>query len=130
MMNSEIQEYNNLLTGEEKKICDTLMEEIAKHLKGTTSKIRHGHPVRFLEENPIVGYSKQKRGIVLLFWSGQSFEEAGLSAEGTFKAAEKVYTSSDQIDIEELENWLKKSRAIQRDYKNIVKCKGQLERLS
>jgi hypothetical protein len=85
--------------------------------------------VWFLDGNPIVGYSKLKDCVRLLFWSGQSFEEDGLTVEGKFKAAEARYTSSDQVDVKALRRWLKKSRDIQWDYKNIVRRKGRLERL-
>jgi hypothetical protein len=70
-----------------------------------------------------------KDSVRLLFWSGQSFDEAGLQPEGSFKAAEVRYTSIDQINKEDLKRWLEKSRAIQWDYKNIIKRKGVLERL-
>src|SRR5262249_34933446 len=79
--------------------------------------------------NPIVGYSKLKDCIRLLFWSGQSFDEPGLAVEGTFKAAEARYTSEDQISAKDLKRGLAKSIEIQWDYKNIVKRKGKLERL-
>ncbi|MGZ4088795.1 MAG: DUF1801 domain-containing protein, partial [Bacteroidia bacterium] len=49
--------------------------------------------------------------------------------EGSFKAAEVRYTSVEQINLKELQRWLKKAEAIQWDYKNIVKRKGVLERL-
>mgnify|MGYP003594956289 CR=1 FL=1 len=93
------------------------------------NKIWHAHPVWFLNGNPIVGYSKLKGCIRLLFWSGQSFEEPGLSNEGKFKAAEVRYISIEQVNTKDLKRWLKKARTIQWDYKNIVKRKGQLERL-
>ena len=64
-----------------------------------------------------------------MFWSGQSFGEDKLQVEWKFKAAEVRYTSVDQIDLADLSRWLQKSREIQWDYKNIVKRKGQLERL-
>jgi hypothetical protein len=60
---------------------------IESNLIGTESKVWHGHPVWFLNGNPIVGYSKLKSGIQLLFWSGQSFEEMSLINTGKFKAA-------------------------------------------
>ena len=93
------------------------------------NKIWHRHPVWFLEGNPIVGYSKLKDCIRLLFWSGQSFDEPGLEPEGSFKAAEARYTSDDQMAASDLKRWLKKAIEIQWDYKNIVKRKGKLERL-
>ncbi len=83
----------------------------------------------FLDGNPIVGYDKLKSCVRLLFWSGQSFEEKGLKNEGSFKAAEARYVSVEEINAKDLARWLKKSRDIQWDYKNIVKRKGKLERL-
>lgn len=79
--------------------------------------------------NPIVGYSKLKECIRLLFWSGQSFDEPGLADEGSFKAAEVRYTSVDQIMAADLKRWRAKSVKIQWDYKNIVKHRGKLLRL-
>jgi hypothetical protein len=64
-----------------------------------------------------------------MFWSGQSFDEDALQKEGNFKAAEVRYTTVTQVNKKDLERWLKKSRDIQWDYKNIVKRKGVLERL-
>ncbi|HYG40614.1 MAG TPA: DUF1801 domain-containing protein [Cytophagales bacterium] len=93
------------------------------------NKIWHRHPVWFLDGNPIVGYSKLKTCIRLFFWSGQSFDEAGLENEGTFKAAGARYTSVEQVNIPDLKRWLEKSKEIQWDYKNIIKRKGVLERL-
>jgi len=124
-----ISEYNNSQSANDRTICETLYKEINKELKGAESKIWHAHPVWFLDGNPVVGYSKLKDSVRLLFWSGQSFEETGLQAEGSFKAAEKRYTSVDQIDKSELKRWLEKSEKIQWDYKNIVKLKGKLNRL-
>jgi hypothetical protein len=65
-----------------------------------------------------------------MFWSGQSFEESSLLPSGTFKAAEARYTSVEQINIEDLERWIEKSKVIQWDYKNLIKRKGQLLRLN
>ncbi len=76
-----------------------------------------------------MGYSKLKSCVRLLFWSGQSFEEAGLQDEGSFKAAEARFTDAAQVDAGALQRWLGKARDIQWDYKNIVRRKGRLERL-
>jgi hypothetical protein len=65
-----------------------------------------------------------------MFWSGKDFDEAGLNVVGKkFKDASVFYASSDEIDAKALKRWLKKSVAIQWDYKNIVKRKGRLDRL-
>ncbi|MFT3947991.1 MAG: DUF1801 domain-containing protein [Agriterribacter sp.] len=112
-----------------KAICNLLEQEINKTLKEAENKIWHAHPVWFLDGNPVVGYSKLKSCIRLLFWSGQSFDEDTLQKEGSFKAAEMRYTAMDQINKKDLKRWLDKARDIQWDYKNIVKRKGMLERL-
>jgi hypothetical protein len=128
-MNKDVQAYNDKQSPVEKEICDILAQQINRGLPKAENKIWHAHPVWFLEGNPIVGYSKLKNCIRLLFWSGQSFDEEGLEKEGSFKAAEKRFTSVDQINKKDLARWLKKSEDVQWDYKNIVKRKGRLERL-
>jgi hypothetical protein len=122
--------YNNQLEPEEKFICETLAVEINKGLPEAENRIWHAHPVWFLDDNPIVGYSKLKTGIRLMFWSGDSFDEARLKpGSGKFKDASILYTDAEQIDTDDLQRWLEKSRNIQWDYKNVVKRKGVLERL-
>jgi hypothetical protein len=126
---NEIIAYNNSQPGENKAICEVLTKEINASLASAENKIWHGHPVWFIDGNPIVGYSKLKDCIRLLFWSGQSFEEEDLKPEGSFKAAEMRYTTAEEINEKDLKRWLKKAVKIQWDYKNIVKRKGVLERL-
>lgn len=128
-MNKEVQAYNNAQADEDKAICNLLAKEINRHLPRAENKIWHRHPVWFLDGNPVVGYSKLKGSVRLLFWSGQSFDEPGLEKEGSFKAAEARYTAADQVNTKDLQRWLEKSEKIQWDYKNIVKRKGVLERL-
>lgn len=128
-MHKDVAAYNDAQLESDQEICHKLAETIDKVLPETENKIWHAHPVWFLDGNPVVGYSKLKDCIRLLFWSGQTFEEGGLQNEGKFKAAEARYTSVKQVKVKELTCWLKKSRDIQWDYKNIVKRKGVLERL-
>lgn len=128
-INKDIQAYNDAQSAEDKEICALLAKEINSHLPEAENKIWHAHPVWFLDGNPIVGYSKLKNNVRLLFWSGQSFEEEGLQKEGSFKAAEARYTSVEQVNTKDLKRWLQKSKDIQWDYKNIIKRKGVLERL-
>ncbi len=126
----EISNYNNSQSLNDKLICDELAKEINLHLPEAESKIWHAHPVWFLDGNPIVGYSKQKSGIRLMFWSGKTFEEEKLNVlGGKFQDASLFYTTVEELNSSELEIWLNKSREIQWDYKNIVKKKGILERL-
>jgi hypothetical protein len=129
-MTEEIKEYNAQLTESDREICDALATEIDRGLPKAEKKVWHGHPVWFLDGNPIVGYSKLKDSVRLLFWSGQSFDEVSLQPEGSFKAAEIRYTNAEQVNTKDLKRWLQKSKNIQWDYKNIVKRKGKLERLS
>ncbi len=127
---NEILAYNRKQITGDKDICDALLNEICRGLPKADSKIWHGHPVWFLDGNPIAGYSKEKRGIRLMFWSGASFDEEGLEVRGgKFKDASIFYISLDEIKTKDLKHWLKKSKDIQWDYKNIVKRKGVLERL-
>ncbi|WP_026724968.1 DUF1801 domain-containing protein [Flavobacterium sasangense] len=129
-MNPEISEYNNAQSTEDQLICNVLAKQIDLHLTEAENKIWHAHPVWFLEGNPIVGYSKQKKGIRLMFWSGKSFDEDKLNVlGGKFQDASIFYNSVDEIDTNDLKNWLQKAKEIQWDYKNIVKRKGILERL-
>jgi len=148
-MIKEIEAYNAVLAREDKKIADALAREIEAELnagkivprvtlgktsvenEGVTSKVWHRHPVWFIDGNPIVGYSKQKRGMRLMFWSGADFGEKKLDVVGKkFKDASIFYTKVEEIDTKALTKWLKKATKIQWDYKNIVKRKGKLERLS
>jgi uncharacterized protein YdhG (YjbR/CyaY superfamily) len=123
-MNKEIKIYND------NDICDQLATIINSELPEAESKIWHSHPVWFLDGNPIVGYSKQKAGLRLMFWSGADFEEEALNVKGgKFKDASIFYNNVSEIKPKDLKRWLKKSQEIQWDYKNIVKRKGLLERL-
>jgi len=129
-MNTEIKDYNDKQADDRKPICDLLADVIQASFPRDENKIWHGAPVWFINGNPIVGYDVQKKDVRLLFWSGQTFGESGLSPEGRFKAAEAHYTDVDQINIDDLKKWLQKSKEIQWDYKNIVQRKGKLTRLS
>lgn len=129
-MNPEIQTFNHQRTSQDKEICNQLAQIINSELNDAESKIWHRHPVWFLKGNPIVGYSKQKAAIRLMFWSGADFEEEALNVRGAkFKDASVFYNSVEEINEEDLKRWLQKGRDIQWDYKNIVKRKGRLERL-
>jgi hypothetical protein len=129
-MNKDIKSYNSAQSAPDKKICNTLAKVISANLPGAENKIWHGHPVWFLEGNPIVGFSKQKAGIRLMFWSGMGFDEENLKpGTGKFKDASIIYSSEKEINVKDLVRWLKKAKAIQWDYKNIVKRKGVLKRL-
>ena len=129
-MTEAIKTYHDGLSQDDKAICDQLYNVIDKNLPGAENKIWHRHPVWFIGGNPIVGYSRQKAGIRLMFWSGADFEDSKLkTGTGKFKDASVFYQSVGEINQSELISWLEKASSIQWDYKNIVKRKGQLVRL-
>jgi hypothetical protein len=127
----EILAYNKRLTKGDKAISDLLAKQIERGLPKAERKIWHAHPVWFLDGNPIVGYSKLKDGVRLMFWSGASFGVKELTpGTGKFKDASVSYTSTKEIQVNDLARWLKKAKEIQWDYKNIVKRKGKLIRIT
>jgi hypothetical protein len=130
LMHPEIKAFNEAQEEEVREICEALSSLIDKHLPEAQSKIWHRHPVWFLDGNPIVGYSLLKAGIRLMFWSGAGFDEKRLQpGTGKFKDASIIYTSVTEVQEKDLRRWLKKSKEIQWDYKNIYKTKGKLKRL-
>jgi hypothetical protein len=55
-----------------------------------------------------------------MFWSGADFEENKLNIRGKkFKDASIFYTTVSEIETNDVKRWLKKSKEIQWDYKNI-----------
>jgi hypothetical protein len=130
LMNKEIVAYNEGQAEEDKAICHRLAALIEEGLPEAAGKVWHAHPVWFLADNPVVGYSKQKAGIRLMFWSGADFEEEALNVRGKkFKDASRFFTSIEAIDPAALTRWLQKARTIQWDYRNLVKRKGRLEKI-
>ncbi len=129
-MHPDTHQYNERQVGPHREICELLAREIERGLPEAENKVWHAHPVWFLDGNPIVGYSKQKAGIRLMFWSGADFDEPGLDVVGEkFKDASVFYNDVSEIAAGDVQRWLQKAREIQWDYKNIVKRKGTLERL-
>lgn len=129
-MSQGITGYNKSQDKSLKIVCDLLFDTIQVNLPKAESKIWHGHPVWFLDGNPTVGYSVQKAGVRLMFWSGADFDEPNLQpGTGKFKDASIIYTDKSQISVADLKRWLEKSKNIQWDYKNIVKNHGKLERI-
>ncbi|WP_316012853.1 DUF1801 domain-containing protein [Roseobacter sp. HKCCA0434] len=121
--------FHAALAPEDRAICDRLRAAIDDGLPEAESKVRHAHPVWFLNHNPIVGYSRLKDCVRLMFWSGQGFATPGLTPTGTFKAAELRIRDVADLDAAPLTDWLAEARKVQWDYANIVKRKGRLERL-
>ncbi|MEO1203119.1 MAG: DUF1801 domain-containing protein [Pseudomonadota bacterium] len=130
MKYESIDSFHSARAEGDRQICEVLRAEIDRHLPGAESKIWHGHPVWFLDGNPIVGYSKLKDCIRLMFWSGADFDEPQLEpGTGKFKDASIRYSEADGINVYDLARWLAKSQLIQWDYKNVSRRKGKLVRL-
>jgi hypothetical protein len=128
----DILAYNASLVAPHKSICNKLAKLIEAGLPNAERKIWHRHPVWFLDGNPIVGYSIVQDQVRLMFWSGQSFDEPLLTPEPPdtkFKSAGVRLTKPAQVNADDVARWLRKSREIQWDYKNIVKRKGKLVQL-
>lgn len=129
MIHSDTEAYQRRLAPSDQAICSKLAALISDALPEAENRVWHAHPVWFLDGNPIVGYSKLKDSVRLLFWSGQSFTTPGLQPEGKFKAAERRFSAESQVDAAMVRAWLEESRQIQWDYQNLVRRKGRLERL-
>lgn len=120
-MHPDIETYNAQQAPQHQTVCDLLAREIDRHLPEAESKIWHAHPVWFLDDNPTVGYSKQKPGIRLMFWSGADFEEPGLNVLGKkFNDASVFFNDISEIKKTDLQRWLQKAQEIQWDYKTLV----------
>lgn len=129
-MHQDVVDFNGQQSPAHRELCDLLAREIDRALSDADNKIWHAHPVWFLNGNPTVGYSKQKPGIRLMFWSGADFQEPGLNVLGKkFKDASVFFHDVSEIDKTDLRRWLEKAQKIQWDYKNVAKRKGRLERL-
>jgi hypothetical protein len=126
---ADVADYNEALAEPAKSLCDALLEAIEASLPDAEAKVWHGHPVWFLNENPLVGYSQQKAGVQLLFWSGKSFSTVGLEPVGKHQAAGLTLKQVADLDQALLAGWLKEAREIQWDYANVVKRRS-LEKLT
>lgn len=126
---AEITAYQAKLSKSEIAICKELRKLIETALPKAQGKVWHGHPVWFIEANPVVGYSIKKDGLELLFWSGQSFKQGGLTPIGKYKAAGIKFNEVDELNFKLIKSWLKDCVAIQWDYANLPK-KKKLEKLT
>jgi hypothetical protein len=117
----DVAKYHKGLLQNDRVICQTLFGIIDDSLTKAEVKVWHGHPVWFLNGNPIVGYSKKKAGIELLFWSGQTFDVEELVSIGKFKAAGITFTELIEVKKTKIKSWVQKSKKIQWDYSNLPK---------
>lgn len=125
----DILDYQGELSDHEAEIGAAIIKLISKALPKAEGKVWHGHPVWFIDGNPVVGYSLKKAGIEVLFWSGQSFKLKGLRAIGKFKAAGIALPTIKDLNKKMMAAWLSEAVAIQWDYQNLPK-KRSLEKLT
>lgn len=122
-----VAEYNEKLNPEVRALADALCKTFTKSVPQAEAKVWHGHPVWFIDGNPVFGYSLKKAGLEVLFWSGKSFKKTGLRPIGKFQAAGcKIENTT---DVANLDDWLKEAIAIQWDYQNLPK-KRELQKLT
>jgi hypothetical protein len=92
-------------------ICDQLREIIDAALSKAISKVWHGSPVWFIDENPVVGYNVTKKTVNLLFWNGQAFDEPALKPVGKYRAAQATFGDAAEIETKVIQRWLKKAKS-------------------
>ena len=107
----QIAAYSQALTPEFRTMCDTLQELISAALPDAASKVWHGSPVWFMEENPVVGYNATAKTVNLLFWNGQAFGDPALQPVGKYRAAQAVFGDAAEIDPMVIRLWLKKAKS-------------------
>jgi hypothetical protein len=103
--------YSQAQPLEFRTICDRLRELIDSALPKAISKVWHGSPVWFIDENPVVGYNATAKTVNLLFWNGQAFGEPALKPVGKYRAAQAVYSVAAEIAPNVIRRWLKKSKS-------------------
>jgi hypothetical protein len=104
-----------------REMCNALRELIDAALPAAASKVWHGSPVWFIDDNPVVGYSATARSVNLLFWNGQAFEDDALKPVGKFRAAQAVFATAAQIDPKAIRRWLKKAGSDVLDSRALVR---------
>ena len=127
MTATDIIEYNQALAGTQQNFAEQLADLFAASLPTAEAKVWHGHPVWFLDGNPVCGYSLKKAGLEVLFWSGKSFKTAGLRPIGKYQAAGIAVEAAK--DVAKVATFMAEVQAIQWDYKNLPKFR-KLEKLT
>jgi hypothetical protein len=127
MTGADIIEYNQGLAAAERELAEELVALFASKLPTAEAKVWHGHPVWFIDGNPVCGYSLKKAGLEVLFWSGKSFKTAGLRPIGKYQAAGIAVET--HADLDKVEAFMSEAASIQWDYKNLPKLR-KLEKLT
>jgi hypothetical protein len=109
-----------------REICDRLRGLIDTALPRATSRVWHGGPVWFMDDNPAVGYNATAKAVNLLFWNGQAFAEAGLAPVGKYRAAQATFSDVTEIDLKVVRRWLRKAKSDIFDSKAFFKKLGKV----
>lgn len=120
-------DYNEQLVPEFKGLAEQLAKLFKKQVPQAEAKVWHGHPVWFIDGNPIAGYSLKKSGIEVLFWSGKSFATAGLGPVGKYQAAGIAIETAD--DVDKVKPFMAEAGSVQWNYKDLPKLR-KLEKLT
>jgi len=91
--------------------CGSLRELIDTALPKASSKVWHGSPVWFVDDNPVVGYNVTKKTVNLLFWNGRAFGEPALKPVGKNGAAQATFHDAAEIDPKVIRRWLKQAKS-------------------
>jgi hypothetical protein len=126
----QIAAYSRAQSPAFRTICETLRELITEAIPQATSKVWHGSPVWFIDDNPVVGYNSTAKTVNLLFWNGQAFDEAGLKPVGKYRAAQATFADAAEIDAKVIRRWLKKAKSDVFDSKAFFKKLREGKRLS
>ncbi len=107
----QIAEYSSGQAPALRTICARLRDLIDAALPKAISKVWHGSPVWFMDDNPVVGYNATGKTVNLLFWNGQAFGEPGLQSVGKYGAARAVFSDAGEIDLKVIRRLLKKAKS-------------------
>jgi Domain of unknown function (DU1801) len=109
MSTAEVADYASSLDAQRAQICNALQRSIDASLPQASSRLWHAIPVWFIGENPVVGYTARKTGVMLMFWNGQHFDEPELAPTGSFHMAQIACNDVSEIDEAKLSRWLAKA---------------------
>jgi hypothetical protein len=127
---NEIAAYSKAQSPSFRTMCDQLRELIDAAIPKAMSKVWHGSPVWFIDDNPVVGYNTTAKSVNLLFWNGQAFDEPDLKPVGKYKAAQAVFADADEINRKVVSRWLKKAKSDVFDSKGFFKKLREKKRVA
>jgi hypothetical protein len=108
---AQIAAYSEAQSPPSRAICNVLRKLIDTTIPRATSKVWHGSPVWFIDDNPVVGYTATAKGVNLLFWNGRALDEPDLKPVGKYGAAQAGFADASDLDPKVIRRWLKKAGA-------------------